>query len=97
MITEGFSGTVPRFIHEVRRRNPEVKVFHFCLDTYPSMDVILRLDVDGFLTNSWKLLPELVSLEIFNAMIKCIAADIVEGAMVPCKTISVTNLFPLTG
>ncbi len=34
-------------------------VLFFCLDTYPSLDVVLNLDVDAFLTNSRVLLPRL--------------------------------------
>lgn len=61
MVIEGYIGTVPRFIHEVRRVSPGVRVLHYCLDTYPDLALIKALDVDGFLTNSWTLLPELVS------------------------------------
>ena len=60
VIIEGYIGTVPRFIHEVRQVNPKVKVLHYCLDTYPALHLIKALDVDAYLTNSWKLLPDLV-------------------------------------
>jgi hypothetical protein len=61
VVIEGWMGTVRRFIHQVRGINPAVKVLYFCLDTYPDLDTVLALDVDGFLTNSWALLPRLVS------------------------------------
>eukprot|EP00949_MAST-11_sp_MAST-11-sp1_P003945 g3945.t1 len=62
-IVEGYTGSVPAFIERLRSLNPDVIVLHYCLDTYPTLeDHILRLDVDGFLTNSIKLLPTLQKL-----------------------------------
>ena len=52
VIIEGYIGTVPNFIQAIRRINPDVVVLHYMLDTYPSVESILSLDVDGFLTNS---------------------------------------------
>lgn len=51
-LIEGFSGPLLHVIRRVRRRNPRVKVIHWCLDTYPSLDATAALPVDGFLTNS---------------------------------------------
>lgn len=62
MIVEGWTGTVPSFIAAVRRRNPFAIVFFICLDTYPSPERMLRLDVDGYLTNSALLQREVLSL-----------------------------------
>ena len=52
VITEGYTGSISKFIHSVRQTNPDILVLHYLLDTYPSLDAILRLDVDGYLTNS---------------------------------------------
>ncbi|CAN0303924.1 unnamed protein product, partial [Hapterophycus canaliculatus] len=57
VVIEGFTGSVPAFIHEVRAGNAEVVVLFYCLDTYPSLPVVGNLDVDAFLTNSRVLLP----------------------------------------
>ena len=68
VLIEGYSGSVPEFIkvvrdahtqkvyaHETENRNLEYGqpiIAHFCLDTYPSLKLISRLDVDMFFTNS---------------------------------------------
>jgi hypothetical protein len=52
LIIEGWTGPLPRFIHKMRTHHPSIKVVHWCLDTYPDMETIAGLDVDGFLTNS---------------------------------------------
>ncbi|CAN0061897.1 unnamed protein product, partial [Pylaiella littoralis] len=57
VIVEGYTGSVPAFIHEVRAGNDEVVVLFYLLDTYPSLSVVGNLDVDAFLTNSRALLP----------------------------------------
>lgn len=63
LLIEGFTGPVPKVIRLLRHKNPNVIILHYCLDTYPSLeDVILKLDVDGFLTNSHILLPHLSAL-----------------------------------
>ena len=62
VITEGYIGSVPAFIRRIRSLSPEVKIVHYCLDTYPTLQHIMTLDVDGFLTNSRVLLPKLASL-----------------------------------
>jgi glycosyltransferase involved in cell wall biosynthesis len=58
VLIEGYSGSVPQFIKRLRdaararsEDHPPI-VAHFCLDTYPSIDLISRLDVDMFFTNS---------------------------------------------
>ena len=58
-IIEGHSGSVPAFIRQIRSINPSARIIHYCLDTYPSLDQIMRLDVDAYFTNSKVLLPEL--------------------------------------
>ncbi|CAM9894381.1 unnamed protein product, partial [Scytosiphon promiscuus] len=57
VVIEGFTGSVPAFIHEVRAGNANAVVLFYCLDTYPSLSVVGNLDVDAFLTNSRLLLP----------------------------------------
>ena len=52
VIIEGWTGPVPMFINEMRAINPDVVVIHYCLDTYPRLELTLQLDVDGFFTNS---------------------------------------------
>ena len=58
VLIEGYSGSVPQFIKRLRdaarakRKHQPPIVAHFCLDTYPSIDLISRLDVDMFFTNS---------------------------------------------
>lgn len=47
------------FFHKIRAGNEEAVVLFFCLDTYPSLAVVEKLDVDAFLTNSRVLLPQL--------------------------------------
>ena len=61
-IIEGYIGSVPTFIRRLRSINPKIKIIHYCLDTYPTLDHIINLDVDGFFTNSKVLLPRLVQL-----------------------------------
>ena len=51
-IIEGYIGTVPRFIADLRASNPNIVILHFCVDTFPHLKVIGGLDVDGYLTNS---------------------------------------------
>ena len=59
-IVEGHAGSVPAFIRAVRDSHPEQSVVvHYCLDTYPSLDQIMRLDVDAYFTNSRILLARL--------------------------------------
>lgn len=47
------------YLPKVRAANKGVVVLLFFLDTYPSLSVLLSLDVDAFLTNSRVLLPSL--------------------------------------
>ena len=61
-IIEGYIGSVPTFIRKMRAINPNVLIFQYCLDTYPTLQHIMSLDVDGFLTNSRILLPQLATL-----------------------------------
>ena len=62
VIIEGYIGSVPTFIRKIRAINPNVQILHYCLDTYPTLQHIQSLDVDGFLTNSRILLPQLDKL-----------------------------------
>lgn len=62
VIIEGYIGSVPTFVRRMRKLNPTVKILHYCLDTYPTLDHIMALDVDGYLTNSRVLLPKLSKL-----------------------------------
>jgi hypothetical protein len=55
VLIEGWANTVPAFIAEIRRRNPFAVVVYMCFDVSPSVARILRLDVDGFITNSVEL------------------------------------------
>jgi hypothetical protein len=61
-LIEGWTGPVPFFIHALRRSNPLVVILYVCLDTYPNLKVIGRLDVDGYLTNSQQLSNALARL-----------------------------------
>ena len=49
---EGWTLRVPAFISAIRKRNPLAIVLFVCLDSYPTPHRALRLDVDGYLTNS---------------------------------------------
>ncbi|CAM9671021.1 unnamed protein product [Ectocarpus fasciculatus] len=74
VIIEGYTGSVPAFIHEVRAGNDDVVVLFFCLDTYPSLSVVGNLDVDAFLTNSLALLPYLRQIAPASSLLH-LAAD----------------------
>ena len=50
-IVEGYAPSVPEFIHVVRKFNPKAIVLHYFLDTFEGQGA-LKLDVDGYLTNS---------------------------------------------
>ena len=52
VVTEGWTGPLPAFIGAVRRGNPFATVLHMCVDTYPTPQHALQLDVDAYLTNS---------------------------------------------
>ncbi|OQR89604.1 hypothetical protein THRCLA_09672, partial [Thraustotheca clavata] len=55
---EGWFPAIIAFIHEIRRQtNGHAKVYFFCLDPdFPGLDVIQKLDVDAFFTNSYEVL-----------------------------------------
>ena len=55
LLIEGYSGPAERVIRAVRRENPNVLVFHWCLDTYPHIEAVKQLPVDVVVTNSHKL------------------------------------------
>ncbi|CBJ31667.1 conserved unknown protein [Ectocarpus siliculosus] len=74
VIIEGYTGSVPAFIHEVRAGNDDVVVLFYCLDTYPSLSVVGNLDVDAFLTNSLALLPFLRQIAPASSLVH-LAAD----------------------
>jgi len=59
LLVEGWTGPVPRVIAALRGASPGLVVLHWCLDTYPSLAAVTRLDVDGFLTNSRALVANL--------------------------------------
>ena len=60
IVIEGWTETVPSFIHETRRLNPDAVVFFFCLDpAFPGLETLKRLDVDGYLSNSDAAVQEL--------------------------------------
>lgn len=74
LIIEGWTGPVPRVIQSLRAHKlratssgrgvlagagAPLVVLHWCLDTYPTLAAVQALDVDGYLTNSRKLLPVL--------------------------------------
>ena len=55
VLIEGYSGSVPQFIRIIRDladTDSPPAIAYFCLDTYPSLSLISRLDVDLFFTNS---------------------------------------------
>jgi hypothetical protein len=52
VIIEGYVASVPAFIAAARALNPDVVVMYLVLDTYPTALAAMRIDADGFLTNS---------------------------------------------
>ena len=80
LIIEGWTGPVPKVIHEVRARCPRVRVLYWCLDTYPSLATVMQLDVDGYMTNSRVLVTTLGN--IAPTLFLPLAADL-NGAC-PC-------------
>lgn len=53
LLIEGWFEMSNALIHEMRRQNPKIAVFYWCLDPlFPGLDAISALDVDGYLTNS---------------------------------------------
>ena len=53
VIIEGWFPTIHDFIRLARIDNPNVIVIFFCLDPkYPSIDQIMTFDIDGYFTNS---------------------------------------------
>ena len=59
LLIEGWTGPVPTVISTVRKSFPGIVVLYWCLDTYPSLEIVTRLDVDGFITNSRHLVTSL--------------------------------------
>ena len=52
-LTQWLSCTqVQSVIRGMRRFNKQIAVFHWCLDTYPTLASVAAIDVDSFLTNS---------------------------------------------
>jgi hypothetical protein len=68
LFIEGWTGALSSVIRRLRVNRgiagtaPPLIVIHWCLDTYPELDVIMKLDVDGFATNSRVLLPVLENI-----------------------------------
>jgi hypothetical protein len=115
LLIEGWTGPVPRVIAALRAANPRVVVLHWCLDTYPSLPVLLKavdvprtrhvrqedqwqrlnttycvhymlqvitaLDVDGYLTNSRRLVGVLG--DHAPVLFLPLAADVAVMAPVP--------------
>lgn len=53
ILIEGWFPMLHEFLQIARSHSPEAVILFFCLDpAYPGLDKTLRLDVDGFLTNS---------------------------------------------
>ena len=75
VVVEGYIGTVPRFIYHLRKANPGIVVVHWCLDTFPSFEKILALDVDAFLTNSRELNQVIFPSHGFQSWELLFAAD----------------------
>ena len=59
LVIEGWTGPVPKVIAALRAASRRIVVLHWCLDTYPDLDTIAGLDVDGFITNSRSLVATL--------------------------------------
>jgi hypothetical protein len=61
VVIEGWFEMIHAFIHEIRRASGgRATVFFFCLDPdFPGMEYVRNLDVDGFLTNSAKVVQVL--------------------------------------
>ena len=60
VVIEGWFEMSTAFIHEVRRLSPSVVVLYWCLDpSFPGLDAIAAIDVDGYLTNSRAIAAEL--------------------------------------
>lgn len=60
LLIEGWFPSIHDLIHISRVTFPSIVVIYYCLDpTYPGMDVVTALDVDGVLTNSHRLQVEL--------------------------------------
>jgi glycosyltransferase involved in cell wall biosynthesis len=56
LVIEGWDTTLPKFIQRVRKHYPLVKIFFWNLSFLGIQDIV-RLDVDGYFTNSRKALP----------------------------------------
>lgn len=56
LIIEGWHRTLPQFIQRVRRHNPRTKIYFWNLSFFGIRDVV-KLDLDGFFTNSRKMVP----------------------------------------
>lgn len=60
LIVEGYFLMLKNVIHEARRWNPKLVVIFICLDpVLPGIPQLLRLDVDGVLTNSRAMVSKL--------------------------------------
>ncbi|GMH49292.1 hypothetical protein TrRE_jg2650 [Triparma retinervis] len=85
VITEGYTGTLPRFIHSIRASNPSAIVLHYLLDLYPHADLIMDLDVDGYLTNSASVESRVAS-HGFRSLFVPLAVDTKAFGASPTKT-----------
>ena len=55
ILIEGWFPTIHDFIRLARLASPDVIILFFCLDpVYPGLEIVLKFDVDGYLTNSKK-------------------------------------------
>lgn len=73
VLVEGHVPSVPAFIAAARAMNPAVVVLYVVLDTYPTPLAVMRIDADGFLTNSGTLEASLEPLAPTQFML--LAAD----------------------
>ena len=63
VLIEGWFEMFDAFVHEVRRLSPGVRVYFFCFDpAFPGPEALAHLDVDGYFTNSGKMLRWLRAL-----------------------------------
>lgn len=53
VIIEGWYPTIHNFIQLTRNNFPKAYILYYCLDpSYPNLNIVTSLDVDGYLTNS---------------------------------------------
>lgn len=91
VLVEGWFPSIHSFIAVTRASNPGVIVLFYCLDPeYPGMPMVYKLDVDGFLTNSKRLLPALSRWR--PAVYVPLAADVEVLGMLMCLGLDLCRL-----